>query len=114
MTLAPDRHGPLLVYNSRRVRVQGLSQRPVMAVMGKSGLMVVRLAVKWGQFWRRTDAHTTCGHDRLRNSCSCSGPVGYRADLFVKDWSGFSVVREVANERVAPLLVKKGLAHVGD
>jgi hypothetical protein len=34
--------------------------------------------------------------------------------LFVKDWSGFSVVREVANERVAPLLVKKGLAHVGD
>src|ERR1035437_92369 len=69
MTLAHDRHGPQLVYNCGRVRFQGLSQRSVMALMGKSGLIVVRVAVEWGQPWKRTDAQTTCGHNRPGNSC---------------------------------------------
>jgi hypothetical protein len=37
ITLTHDRRGPLLVFNRGRVRFQGLSQSPVMAVMGKSG-----------------------------------------------------------------------------
>src|ERR1039457_2795403 len=67
MTLAHDRRGPQLVYNCGRVRFQGLSQRSVMALMGKSGLIIVRVAVEWGQLWRHTDAQTTCGHNRPGN-----------------------------------------------
>jgi hypothetical protein len=37
INLTHDRRGSLLVFNRGRVRFQGLSQRPVMAVMGKSG-----------------------------------------------------------------------------
>jgi len=43
ITLTHDRRGPLLVFNRGRVRFQGLSQRPVMAVMGKSGISLPNL-----------------------------------------------------------------------
>jgi hypothetical protein len=46
--LAHDRHGLLRLYNRGRSRFQGLSQRQVLTVMGKPGLLVVSFAVFGG------------------------------------------------------------------
>jgi hypothetical protein len=43
ITLTHDRRGPLLVFNHGGFRFQGLSQHPVMPVMGKSGMSLPNL-----------------------------------------------------------------------
>jgi hypothetical protein len=47
ITLTRDRRGPLPVINRGWVRFQGLFQRPVMAVMGKSGTGPLSSVTRW-------------------------------------------------------------------
>jgi glutathione synthase/RimK-type ligase-like ATP-grasp enzyme len=42
------------------------------------------------------------------------GPDGRLVIIDVNDWPSFSAVRDAASEAIASLLVRKGLAHVGD